>query len=64
MEEIKVELDGSEYTAPAGSTILEIARANGVYIPTLCYDPRLTPYGACRLCLVEVEGARALLPAC
>jgi predicted molibdopterin-dependent oxidoreductase YjgC len=64
VDQIKVEIDGSGYTAPAGSTILEIARANGVYIPTLCYDPRLSPYGACRLCLVEVEGARALLPAC
>ncbi len=64
MEQIKVEIDGSSYSAPKGSTILDIAQANDVYIPTLCYDPRLTPYGACRLCLVEVEGARALLPAC
>jgi predicted molibdopterin-dependent oxidoreductase YjgC len=64
VEQIKVEIDGNEYTAPKGSTILDIARANDVYIPTLCYDPRMTPYGACRLCLVEVEGARALLPSC
>jgi predicted molibdopterin-dependent oxidoreductase YjgC len=64
VEQIKVEIDGNEYIAPKGSTILDIARANGVYIPTLCYDPRMTPYGACRLCLVEVEGARALLPSC
>jgi len=64
VEQIKVEIDGSSYSAPKGSTILDIAQANDVYIPTLCYDPRLTPYGACRLCLVEVEGARALLPAC
>ena len=64
VEEITVEIDGSKCTAPKGSTILDIAKANGVDIPTLCYDPRLSPYGACRLCLVEVEGARALLPAC
>jgi len=64
VEQIKVEIDGSSYSAPKGSTILDIAQANDVDIPTLCYDPRLTPYGACRLCLVEVEGARALLPAC
>lgn len=64
MEQIRVEIDGNSYEAPSGSTILDIARSNGVYIPTLCYDPRLSPYGACRLCLVEVEGARALLPAC
>lgn len=64
VEQIKVEIDGQSYTAPKGSTILDIARENGVYIPTLCYDPRLKPYGACRLCLVEVEGARALLPSC
>lgn len=64
MEHITVEIDGSKYEAPKGSTILDIARANGIYIPTLCYDERLNPYGACRLCLVEVEGARGLLPAC
>jgi NADH-quinone oxidoreductase subunit G/formate dehydrogenase alpha subunit len=64
VEQIKVEIDGTECTGPKGSTILDIAKANDIYIPTLCYDPRMQPYGACRLCLVEVEGARGLLPAC
>ncbi len=64
MERIAVEIDGNSYEALRGSTILEIAKANGIYIPTLCYEERLSPYGACRLCLVEVEGARGLLPAC
>lgn len=64
MKEIKVNIDGNDYNAKAGSTILEIARENDIYIPTLCFDPRMAPYGACRLCLVEVEGARGLLPSC
>ena len=64
VEQINVEIDGTRCTGPEGSTILDIAKANDIYIPTLCYDPRMEPYGACRLCLVEVEGARGLLPAC
>ena len=64
MEQITVEIDGTKVTGPKGSTILDMAKAGGIDIPTLCYDPRLQPYGACRLCLVEVEGARGLLPAC
>ena len=64
VKEIKVEIDGTECTGPKGSTILDMAKAADIYIPTLCYDPRMQPYGACRLCLVEVEGARGLLPAC
>jgi predicted molibdopterin-dependent oxidoreductase YjgC len=64
VEQIRVEIDGKECSGPKGSTILDIARASDIYIPTLCYDPRMQPYGACRLCLVEVEGARGLLPAC
>lgn len=64
MKEIKVNIDGNDYTSEAGATILEIAKANDIYIPTLCFEERLSPYGACRLCLVEVEGARGLLPSC
>src|SRR5450759_3440139 len=63
-EEIKVEIAGTECTGPKGRTILDMAKAADTYIPSLCYDPRMQPYGACRLCLVEVEGARGLLPAC
>lgn len=64
MDSVRVEIDGRPLVARAGSTILEIARSAGIHIPTLCHDDRLKPYGGCRLCLVEVEGARSLLPAC
>ena len=47
-----------------GQTILEVARAGGKYIPTLCWLENLTPVGACRLCIVEVAGVGRLLPAC
>lgn len=61
---VKINLDGKEIQAPAGSNLLEVARANGVDIPTLCHDPRLEPFGSCRLCLVEVEGARGPVQSC
>jgi formate dehydrogenase alpha subunit len=61
---VTVVLNGQEVKARPGQTILEVARAAGVEIPTLCHDPRLEPYGACRMCLVEVEGARGPMAAC
>ncbi len=61
---VTLTLNGQEIQALPGQTILEVARDAGVDIPTLCHDPRLEPYGACRLCLVEVEGARGPLAAC
>lgn len=57
-------LDGREVTFALGETILDVARREGVIIPTLCADDRLDPAGACRTCLVEVEGQRRLLPSC
>ena len=57
-------LDGTLVEVADGQTILLVAEQNGVYIPTLCHDPRLAPAGACRTCLVEVEGQRRLVPAC
>jgi len=57
-------LDGQAVDAPAGSTILDAARAAGVEVPTLCYHPNLTANAVCRLCVVEVAGARTLQPAC
>ncbi|MBN1346369.1 MAG: (2Fe-2S)-binding protein [Phycisphaerae bacterium] len=50
----QIEIDGRECEADQGSTILEVARRNGINIPTLCHHDGLTPYGACRLCIVEV----------
>ena len=63
-ETITLTLNGREVQAQPGQTILEVARADGVDIPTLCYDTRLEAYGACRMCLVEVEGARGPMAAC
>ncbi|MEE9353620.1 MAG: 2Fe-2S iron-sulfur cluster-binding protein, partial [Candidatus Thorarchaeota archaeon] len=47
-----------------GRTILDIAREEGIYIPTLCDHPDLPPHGGCRMCLVEVEGMRGFVTAC
>ena len=47
-----------------GQTILEVCRDNGIEIPTLCYEPKLPGFGACRMCVVEVEGSRVLVPSC
>ncbi len=57
-------MNGAPLTGREGMTILEVARENGIDIPTLCYLEGLPPMGACRLCLVEVEGSRALVGSC
>jgi predicted molibdopterin-dependent oxidoreductase YjgC len=59
-----LQLDGETLSFEPGETLLDVARRNGREIPTLCHDPRLEPAGACRTCLVEVEGSRRLLPSC
>lgn len=64
MSKVKFSLDGRIITAEAGSNLLEVAAQNGVEIPSLCHDPRLKPFGACRQCLVEVEGSRGAVQAC
>jgi len=61
---MKLTIDGKKVTAEPGQTVLEAALANGIDIPNLCYDQRLSPAGACRLCLVEIEGERGLHTAC
>ncbi len=57
-------IDGQSVAVPVGTTILEAARQLGRDIPTLCHHEALTASGQCRICSVEVEGARTLLPAC
>ena len=57
-------LDGREVAFTPGETVLEVAQREGLTIPTLCHDPRLDPAGACRTCLVEIEGWRRMPPSC
>ncbi|OHB55755.1 MAG: formate dehydrogenase subunit alpha [Planctomycetes bacterium RBG_13_44_8b] len=64
MSQLKLIIDGKEIIARQGQTVLEAAFANGIEIPNLCYDPRLKPTGACRLCLVEIDGQRDPQAAC
>jgi len=64
MEAITITLDGIEVSGFSDMTVLDLARESGVEIPTLCDAPWLTPYGACRLCLVEDEPSGALLASC
>jgi formate dehydrogenase alpha subunit len=61
---LKLTIDGKEVTGRADQTIYEVAKENGIYIPTLCYHPRLSLLKSCRLCLVEVEGAEMPMASC
>jgi bidirectional [NiFe] hydrogenase diaphorase subunit len=63
-KKLSIRIDGELISALEGQTILQAARANGTYIPTLCALDGLTDVGACRLCLVEVSGTERLFPAC
>jgi bidirectional [NiFe] hydrogenase diaphorase subunit len=56
MNEISLQIDGQAVSVPEGTTILEAAQSAGIVIPTLCHHEQLEPFGACRLCIVEVEG--------
>ena len=64
MAELTVTIDGAQVSGREGMTILELAQENGIDIPTLCHRPELTPIGACRICVVEVEGSRTLVGSC
>jgi formate dehydrogenase (NADP+) alpha subunit len=61
---ITLTIDGIEVTVERGTSILDAAEKAGVRIPTLCHDKRLIPFGACRMCVVELKGRRGLTPAC
>jgi len=62
---VELKINGQLVSARPGQTILEVVQEQNLdRIPTLCYDPRLEPYGSCFLCVVEVKGARGLVPAC
>lgn len=61
---VPLTIDGRAVEAPAGATLLDACTTLDITIPTLCYLETLTPVNACRVCVVEVEGARVLAPAC
>ena len=64
MKDVKIVLNGEEVSAGEGMTILQAAEQEGRDIPTLCHSPELTPAGVCRVCVVEIEGTKALVGSC
>ncbi|MBM4452236.1 MAG: formate dehydrogenase subunit alpha, partial [Chloroflexi bacterium] len=64
METVTITLNGREVSGQQGMTILDLAKESGLVIPTLCHDPNLAPYGACRICIVEDERSGALMASC
>ena len=64
MTEVTITLDGAPVTVPEGTTLLEACRSHGADQPTLCHLETLTPVNVCRVCVVEVEGSRTLVPSC
>ncbi len=63
-DQVLLTIDGQEVACERGDTILDAAQRLGIHIPTLCYEPRLPASAACRMCIVEVEGARKMVPSC
>ena len=61
---VTLSIDGREVTVPEGTSVWDAAKSLGIEIPVLCHDPRLTPVGVCRMCVVEVKGARTLQASC
>jgi NADH dehydrogenase/NADH:ubiquinone oxidoreductase subunit G len=64
MPDVQLTLNGVQVTGRSDQSILELARDNGIEIPTLCYIEGLPPTGACRVCVVEVDGSRTLVASC
>lgn len=66
MNEVTMQIDGKSIQVPQGTTVLKAARLAGTVIPTLCHDDGLEPYGACRMCMVEIEknGQKKLVASC
>lgn len=61
---VTIKVDGADVLVPEGATILDACTAAGIDTPTICYAPNLSPVNVCRVCVVEVEGSRALVPSC
>src|SRR5574341_732654 len=64
MADITLTIDGDSVTVPAGTTILKAAETLGRSVPTICFHDHCTANGLCRVCVVEVDGIRPLVPAC
>ncbi len=64
MSTVSITIDGRRVDAPEGATLLSVAREQGVEVPTLCQLDTLTPVNTCRLCVMELEGSRTLVPSC
>ena len=64
MKETSIIIDGRRVRSAEGKSILETALDAGIYIPNLCYQSGTEPYGACRLCLVRIDGMPGMSPAC
>lgn len=64
MSKIPIYINGKQVISESSQTILEACRDQGIHIPTLCHDDQLEPFTSCFLCVVEVEGARTLVPSC
>src|SRR5205085_4808325 len=63
-EMVKFTVDGRQASAPEGELLVHALARNDVFVPTLCHDDKLDPYGGCRMCVVGVEGSPRPLPAC
>src|SRR5512137_626912 len=61
---VTITINGEKLSAEPGTTVLEAARAHDIYIPTLCYAPKLPPFGGCRMCVVEIERMPGFPTAC
>ena len=64
VKRVTVKIDGADVSVDEGATILDACNAHGVDTPTICYAENLTPVNVCRVCVVEVEGNRTLVPSC
>lgn len=64
MDTVNITIDGRKLQVPKSATVLTAAKAGGIDVPSLCYHPELRPEGACRVCVVEVEGAKSLVASC
>jgi formate dehydrogenase major subunit len=64
MPDISLKINGEMFTGHSGSTVLDVCRENDIYIPTLCHFPGISEAGACRLCIVEIDGERRPVPSC